>query len=354
MSDEQWTGADDWQVRVGIWIERRGRAFLAAGRLELLEAIDRCQSISGAARAVGVSFRHAWATVQQINEAAGEPLVSASAGGSHGGGATLTDRGRLAVALCRGLGNRLQQSADTLLPGLLSAPRGLVVHVAAAVSLEEALDALATDHALARPGTRVRLVLGASDELAEQILAGAAADLFVTADPAQLGRLAAAEVVLADTVTPVAADSLACIGPDGLEGVRRPADLLGPRVRRVAVASPTCPLGGYTRAWLEALGICDAVLERAVLVDHSRAVAAAVRAGLADAGLAYASAAARASDCRVLFRAGDLPAPVGYAGAVVRHARQPEEARRFLAFLASAQAASRFRACGFLAVPPAD
>lgn len=350
MSKTQPTGTGDWRVRVGVWIERRGRTLLAGGRLELLEAIDRCQSISAAARAVGVSFRHAWATVRQINEAAGEPLVTASAGGSHGGGAALTERGRLAVLLCRGLGDRLQQSADAMLPGLLSAPPRVVVHVAAAVSLEEALDALATDHAQARSGTRIRLVLGASDELAEQILSGAAADLFITADPAQLSRLASAEVVQAETITTVAADSLACIGPGRLHGVRQPGDLLGRRVRRIAVASPACPLGGYTRAWLGELGIYDAVLERAVLVDHSRAVAAAVRAGQADAGLAYASAAARASDCRVLFHAGALPGPVHYAGAIVRHARQPEEAHRFLAFLASEQAASRFRVCGFQAV----
>ncbi|MFO0927422.1 MAG: LysR family transcriptional regulator [Gemmataceae bacterium] len=91
MSKTQPTGTGDWRVRVGVWIEQR-MDFLAGGRLELLEAIDRCQSISAAARAVGVSFRHAWATVRQITEAAGEPLVTASAGGSHGGGAALTDQ----------------------------------------------------------------------------------------------------------------------------------------------------------------------------------------------------------------------------------------------------------------------
>jgi molybdate transport system substrate-binding protein len=350
VSDDRTVGPDDWQVRVGVWVERQGQTVLADGRLELLEGIERCKSISGAARELGVSFRHAWATVRLINEAAGEALVTASTGGNNGGGATLTERGRLAVSLCRALRERLQQAADAMLPGLLPAAGQAVIHVAAAVNLEEVLDALATDYALARSGTRVRLMLGASDELAGQILAGAAADLFVTADPSQLDRLAAAEVVLADTVMPLAEDSLAGIGRDGLKGVRRPADLLGPKVRRVALASPSCPLGGYTRAWLGALGLYDALLERAVLVDHSRAVAGAVRAGQADAGLAYASAAARAPDCRVLFRAGELPSAVRYAGAVVRHARQPQVARRFLSFLASEQAAARFRACGFRGV----
>src|SRR5262245_10076957 len=126
--------SDDWQIRVGVWVERQGRAVLADGRLELLEAIQRCKSISGAARELGVSFRHAWVTVQAINEAAGEPLVTASTGGSSGGGAALTESGRLAASLCRGLRERLQQAADAMLPALLPSANRAVVHVAAAVN----------------------------------------------------------------------------------------------------------------------------------------------------------------------------------------------------------------------------
>src|SRR5262249_21269554 len=129
--------------------------------------------------------------------------------------------------------------------------------------------------------------------------------------------------------------------------VRRPADLLGPAVSRVALAAPSCPLGGYTRAYLEGLGLYEALVARAVLVDHSRAVVAAVQAGEAAAGLVYSSATAA---CGVLFRVRRLPAPIRYAGAVARHARQPEQARAFLAFLTSAPARRRFRSCGFLLV----
>jgi molybdate transport system substrate-binding protein len=87
-------------------------------------------------------------------------------------------------------------------------------------------------------------------------------------------------------------------------------------------------------------------LSRAVLVDHSRAVLAAVQAGQADVGLVYSSAAK--TDCRVLFRVRRLPAPIRFAGAVVSRARQPARAQAFLDFLASPQAGRRFRRCGFL------
>jgi molybdate transport system substrate-binding protein len=130
--------------------------------------------------------------------------------------------------------------------------------------------------------------------------------------------------------------------------VRRPADLLGAGVTRVALAAPSCLLGAYTRAYLEKLGLYEALLGRAVLVDHSRAVVAAVQAGQAEAGLVYTSAVGAAPGCRVLFRVPRPPLPIRYAGAVVTRARRPEQAARFLAFLASAQAARRFRCCGFL------
>jgi molybdate transport system substrate-binding protein len=121
-------------------------------------------------------------------------------------------------------------------------------------------------------------------------------------------------------------------------------------VRRIALAAPSCPLGAYTRAYLAKLGLYEAVLKRAVLMDHSRAVVAAVQTGQADAGLVYASATMTVPDCPVLFRVRRLPVPIRYAGAVVSRSRRPQEARRFLDFLASAQAARRFRGRGFRCV----
>src|SRR4051794_8078598 len=130
---------EDWQLRVGVWVERHGRTVLGGERLALLEGLDQGGSITAAARQAGISYRHAWVTIRAINEAAGEPLVTASVGGNQGGGAALTPSGRLAVRLCRGLQEQLQQEAAGLLPGLLAGAEGMVVRVAAAVSLEDVL-----------------------------------------------------------------------------------------------------------------------------------------------------------------------------------------------------------------------
>jgi molybdate transport system substrate-binding protein len=300
---------------------------------------------------MGISYRHAWVLVQEVNRAAGEPLVSAAPGGHQGGGARLSPRGRLAVTVFRDLQEQLQRTAASLLPRLLPEPPRACVHVAAAVSLEEVLGQLLTDYALCRPGVQARLIVGASDELADQILGGALADLFLTADPGQLARLEVLGVVEPGTATPLAENTLAAIAPaDRAVAVRRPTQLLGPEVARLALAAPSCPLGGYTRAYLEQLGLYTALLPRAVQLENSRAVVAAVQAGGADAGLVYSSATATASGCRVLFRVPRPPISIRYVGVVVRRGRQPELARHLLEFLASAPALRRFRACGFLPV----
>lgn len=338
----------DWAVGLRVWVERAGAAVLGQERLELLEGIDRCHSISAAARQMGVSYRHAWVLVQEINQAAGEPLVRAAPGGRRGGGARLTPRGRLAVAVFRELQEQLRRTAASLLPCLVPNPAACV-HVAAAISLEEVLEQLLTDYALRQPAVRVRVVLGASDELADQLLGGAPADLFLTADPRQLDRLEASGAVQPGSRAFLAENALAAIGlADGGALVRRAADLLGPGVSRVALAAPSSPLGGYTRAYLEGLGLYTALLPRAVQVENSRAVVAAVRAGQADAGLVYSSATATATGCRVLFQVRHPPAPIRYAGAVVRRGQQPEAAQQLLEFLASRAAVPRFRRCGFL------
>ncbi|HEV3118289.1 MAG TPA: winged helix-turn-helix domain-containing protein, partial [Gemmataceae bacterium] len=138
----------DWEVGVRVWVERAGQAILGKGRLELLEGIDRWRSISEAARQLGISYRHAWLMIQDINQAAGEPLVATATGGIQGGGAQLTPKGQKALAIFRQLQDQLHETAASLLARCIQAPQTASVHVAAAVSLEEVLGRLVTAYAL--------------------------------------------------------------------------------------------------------------------------------------------------------------------------------------------------------------
>jgi molybdate transport system regulatory protein len=67
---------------------------MGPGKAELLQAIERCGSISAAARELGMSYRRAWVLVDTMNQSFKQPLVVAETGGQHGGGARVTELGR--------------------------------------------------------------------------------------------------------------------------------------------------------------------------------------------------------------------------------------------------------------------
>jgi molybdate transport system regulatory protein len=77
-----------------IWFNREDHAFLGSERVALLEKIDEFGSITKAAKAVGVSYKTAWDTINQINNLAEQPLVERLAGGKGGGGTSLTEAGK--------------------------------------------------------------------------------------------------------------------------------------------------------------------------------------------------------------------------------------------------------------------
>ncbi|MBE7247740.1 MAG: LysR family transcriptional regulator [Actinomycetospora chiangmaiensis] len=63
--------------------------------------IAECGSISGAGRALGMSYRRAWLLVEAMNVGFGCPVVEAQVGGRSGGGAQLSAFGAEVVAQYR-------------------------------------------------------------------------------------------------------------------------------------------------------------------------------------------------------------------------------------------------------------
>ncbi len=76
---------------------------LGPGKVALLEAVAETGSISGAARAMAMSYRRAWLLVDELNRMFRAPLVEAQPGGAGGGGAALTPLGREVVAHYRSI-----------------------------------------------------------------------------------------------------------------------------------------------------------------------------------------------------------------------------------------------------------
>jgi molybdate transport system regulatory protein len=99
-------------------------ADLGPGRVDLLEAVARVGSISGAAREVGMSYRKAWRLIDQMNAAFRNPVVATAFGGSRGGGARLSPIGQAVLAAYRAMERKLAETAKDELETLRGlAPR---------------------------------------------------------------------------------------------------------------------------------------------------------------------------------------------------------------------------------------
>lgn len=75
-----------------LWLQSGQQMLGGASRIALLAAIGATGSITGAAKAVGMSYKGAWDAIDAMNNLAGEPLVERATGGKGGGGTTLTPR----------------------------------------------------------------------------------------------------------------------------------------------------------------------------------------------------------------------------------------------------------------------
>jgi molybdate transport system regulatory protein len=79
------------------------RLVFGPGKGELLARIADTGSIAAAGRALGMSYKRAWALVEEMNAAFRVPLVRSVRGGAGGGGAALSDEGREVLAAYRAM-----------------------------------------------------------------------------------------------------------------------------------------------------------------------------------------------------------------------------------------------------------
>ena len=86
---------------------------MGPGKALVLEAIERCGSISAAGREIGMSYRRIWLLVDVINRCWTEPLVQTARGGGGGGGTRLTPLGVDVLRQYRAMEARVRDAART-------------------------------------------------------------------------------------------------------------------------------------------------------------------------------------------------------------------------------------------------
>lgn len=84
---------------------------IGPGKIELLELLAEQGSISGAARAMRISYRQAWLLLDSLNAGFGEQVFDTATGGRRGGGARLTPFGRRLIDRYRKLEGAIERLA---------------------------------------------------------------------------------------------------------------------------------------------------------------------------------------------------------------------------------------------------
>jgi molybdate transport system substrate-binding protein len=220
------------------------------------------------------------------------------------------------------------------------------LNVAAAMSLREVMARIERGYETAHPEINVALNLAGSQALAAQILAGAATDVFVSANQAQMQRLV--DAGLADAAVEIASNRLVAIAARGSD-LHLPKHL-GRAGTKVVLAAPEVPAGAYARQALERLSLRREVEANVVSEeDNVRAVVQKVSLGEADAGIVYATdvRAADPGSVEVIELPGSESIRATYVAAALRGARDVARARAFVERLRGREVQAIFADLGF-------
>lgn len=224
--------------------------------------------------------------------------------------------------------------------------------VLAAASMQEALIEAAERWA-GRSRPKPVLSFAGSSALARQIMAGAPADLFISADEAWMDAVEKKGLLIPGTRADFLGNRLVLIAPAGSD--------LGPAVLsrrtpilrwigsgRIALADPrSVPAGRYAQAALTHFGLWSGVASRMVALDNVRAVLVMVERGEVPLGVVYATDVLASRQVKVIARfPRGSHAPIRYPVARLKRG-SGSEAESFRRFLLSPSGQKIFRRYGF-------
>ncbi|MDL9979502.1 molybdate ABC transporter substrate-binding protein [Microbacterium sp. ASV49] len=216
--------------------------------------------------------------------------------------------------------------------------------VYAAASLSGAFDELAKEFGAAHPGVTVKpITYDGSSTLATQLIGGAPADVFASADQKNMAKITDAK--LAGTPTNFATNVMEiATAPGNPKGFTDLASLTKPGAT-VVVCAPAVPCGSAAQTLLKNAGV---TLTPASEEQNVTAVLAKVKSGDADAGLVYVTdvKAAGSAVTGVPIAGADAATNV-YPISALTNAPNPKAAAAFVAFVAGPEGQAVLKKFGF-------
>jgi len=222
--------------------------------------------------------------------------------------------------------------------------------VSAAASLTDVLKEISAGYHTKSKNT-VKFNFGPSNGLARQIEEGAPADLFFSADLAQMDVLDKNGRLEPGTRKNLLSNQLVIIVPaDSKISVASPKDLLKADVKKIALAEPSSvPVGVYSSKYLTDEGLWEQLKFKVVPVQDVRATLASVESGNVEAGFVYKTDAAISKKVKIVYEVPIEKGPkITYPAAMVKESKRKEAARDFMNFVQSPAGKDAFKKYGFV------
>ena len=231
-------------------------------------------------------------------------------------------------------------------------PPNVKIHVLVAASFKEATECAVEaylDRAKQEGKPQIVVVSGASSSLAQQIIAGAPADLFISANSRWSEEVAAQGAA----VDPLLTNRLVLAAHKQNAHFTSVDNLSQPEVRSIAIGGDSVPVGEYASQVIEKFSapLRESVKAKLVFGKDSTAVVAWLENGEADAGFVYASDLGRSSNLiEVQEIESEFHDPIIYSVVILADKDSPnrEAADQFLRWLKSKEAAAIYRHAGFM------
>ncbi|MDA8421837.1 MAG: molybdate ABC transporter substrate-binding protein [Nitrospiraceae bacterium] len=232
---------------------------------------------------------------------------------------------------------------------LAEEPQGITV--SAAISLKNAFEEIGKLYESRNAGSRVMFNFGASGDLMAQIKGGAPVDVFASAAQKDMDELDNAGLVVKDTRTNFAANSVVLIVPLSSKiAITSFNDLQKAEVKKIAVGNPkTVPVGRYTDEAFQYYKVSDMIKDKLVFAENVRQVLDYVARGEVDAGVVYSTdAMVKQQKVSVVMAAQEAShKPVVYPIAVVKGSKNENAARAFISFVRSEEGRKILEKYGF-------
>jgi molybdate transport system substrate-binding protein len=244
---------------------------------------------------------------------------------------------------------------------LTPVPTTETITVFAAASLTDAFTAIGSQFEAQHPGVKVIFNFAGSQQLAQQLLQGAPADVFASANPDQMQVVVANHRVDSGSVQLFVHNRLVIIFPkDNPADIKTLEDLTKPGLR-IVLAAPEVPVGSYSQVFLmkASQGLYlgqdyqNLVLKNVVSYeDNVRFVLAKVALGEADAGIVYTSDINGDNGKRVgqIDIPDDLNVIASYPISAVSDSSLPGLANAFVGFVLSQSGQTILSEFGFIPV----